>query len=227
MQDEDKVNRLSIPEGFPSESFEATRTILLPYLVTHPESWRLFTGAWTAMFYRYCSFLQNDNEYAHSIGVYGRTPVPEERYIQENALFCFFSAGFSMVESGCFALHAIASIINPGNFQVSQEHLRRITSIEVRKQFQKQYSSENVTDILKMMTGDEYTEFKKIRHTLTHRTAPGRHAYPDKKRVIWQLTDEELDEFTTKYWRLWLTEQVGDFTDATATFSRKYLVDSL
>ena len=232
MQDEDKINGLAVPDSFPSQSYEATKTILLPYRQTNPEELSHFNGAWNAMFYRYISFLQNDELFRLSLRRHGSTPVPEQRYIQENALFCFFSAGFSMVESGCYALYAIASIIDHKHFPVSQKHLRTISPPKVYDQFQKRYPDEEVIGVLKVMTENKYREFKEIRNTLTHRTSPGRIIHlrsgegPGHDRVIWRLTNSELNESTTESWKLWLIELINDFTDATATFSQRHLVDS-
>jgi len=91
----------------------------------YAESLQMFAGAWNAVRYRYLACVEHDQSFTSSIQ---QQLTPLERYHQERDLFGFFVSGLSTIESLCYGLYAVASIIEPAGFAIrTQQDLRGVT----------------------------------------------------------------------------------------------------
>jgi hypothetical protein len=114
-----------LPADFPVGPYEAVqKRVSVDLKESHPDSRGQFAGGWNALRYRYQACDEHDREFTRSIQ---SEQTPRERYIQERELFGFFVSGQSAIESLCYSLHAIASVIKAVEFPIqTKEDLKRI-----------------------------------------------------------------------------------------------------
>lgn len=192
-------NGLPPPEGFPTEPYNKIYDVVLATNPTHPlyEHW---SGAWMALAYRYCAAVDCGAQFADLCSKHGASPGPEHRYLQEKALFEFFSTGFSAFECTFYGLYAIGAFVAPASFVLSSERdQQRISPASTKDAFWRAFPNDPILTAFSALFADsEYRRWKEIRNVLTHRTAPGRRIYvsiggDEDLPTEWKLTSSPLD----------------------------------
>ncbi len=215
---------LVMPEDFAVEPYEAIHSRLTIEKENQPDAWAEYAGAWNAVAYRFHACADHDEAYTESIQRAGDSPPQPERYIQEKELFGFFVTGLSAIESLCYGLFAIASMLNERCFLMTTTKDKR--SIRFRKttqQFAKAFPGEDVTCALEQMRdSEEFSEWREIRNILTHRLAPGRVVHLSTKSSsrpsLWKI-GTPLDGETTASRRKWLAVTISRLLKATDEFT--------
>jgi hypothetical protein len=227
---EDKLaitTNLNMPQDFDVDSYNAVHKCLRSKITLNNDVWGYYAGGWNAIMYRFLTVDESDKKFTGSINKSGGTPVPCERYIQERELFSFFVNGLATIESFCFAIYAIGSLVEPSAFSMSTERKRRNINPEntVRK-FKKRYPNEQVTkELQKLVESDEFECWKEIRNVLAHRLSPGREVSVNlsfgggnfQKSVTWNKVIS-IDENTTKIRRQWLANTLNRLLLAAKNF---------
>lgn len=218
------------PVDFPVESYEAINSLMRPKYNIHFDLWRHYSAAWNGLAHRFVSCARYDKAFAKSVRRFSAWPNKSaKRHSQEHALFGFFVAGQSSVESLCYALFAIGSILKPAHFPIMDPDVMSKISPEMtadkfdsKKGFQKQ----DISTALRRMIDDQvYKEWKRVRNVLIHRQAPGRTlemggaAHGD---VLW-TEGITIDVGTTASRRKWLAETLRDLLDAANDFTSSHL----
>jgi hypothetical protein len=213
-----------MPPDFPAEPYESIQQrVSVDLGESHPEPRKLFAGGWNAVRYRYLACTEHDRDFTHSIQQ-ERTHL--ERYHQERDLFGFFVTGLSTIESLCFALYAIGSIVKPNEFPIGTDrNLREITPARTARQFAESFQGEPLTTALEQLTNSgEFAEWSRLRNVLAHRTTPGRGIYvggPQHGTIEWAGIN--LDDETTPSRRRWLSEVVRGLLEAGDLFTTRVL----
>lgn len=198
-----KINGLII-ENFPFDKYEAIYSILSSKY-TQNNVYEHFSGAWNALSYRYKATTDHGKDFIELLNLHGTTPPPEERYLQEKALFDHFSSCFSIFESICYGFFALGSIIDPIKFAINNpEDQRKISPEKTEEMFRKVFPSEEITKALtKLISDTGYKEIRNTRNILTHRISPGRKVYvnigkEESPQTEWKLNNKPLNETIIK-----------------------------
>lgn len=195
-----KTNGLII-QNFPQNEYEIIHSILSSKYAERKE-YEHFAGAWNAVAYRYKATIDHGNYFIKLLKQDGTTPPPEERYLQEKALFDHFSSCFSVFESICYGFFAIGSIISPEYFSINDSADQRKISPETTKRtFQNAFPDEQITKaLIELISDPAFENIRNTRNILTHRTSPGRKIYlnigkDESPPTEWKLNNKPLDEF--------------------------------
>ncbi|MDO8566097.1 MAG: hypothetical protein Q7S04_02870 [Candidatus Moranbacteria bacterium] len=193
------TNGLIVPVGFPVASYESIHSIVSTAQASHL-LYEHYAGAWNALAYRFRASMDHGDAFVLLFNSNGPTPPPEERYMQEKALFDFFSAGFSVFESTFYGLYVIGAFLSPTLFSLSsQKEQQQITPNRTRDTFTRAFPSDPILNTFSALFMDpEYQKWREIRNVLTHRTAPGRRIYvsigsDDAPPTEWKLNNSVLD----------------------------------
>jgi hypothetical protein len=189
----------------------------------HPESWREFACAWNAVAYRFCSCAEHDVAFTEAMKRPEKFSKSHEIYIQERELFCFFVSGMSVIESTCYALFAVGSMLDVRTFPIATpEDKRKINPEMTADKFGSAFAFESISSILQQLIGSEdYQEWKTMRNIISHRSAPPRTLFVGGEHhgeVVWGLSIQ-LDEHTTNSRRKWLADTLCDVLKAAETFT--------
>ena len=215
---------LVMPNDFAAEPYEAIRSRVVAKKEAYPHSWAQYAGAWNAFAYRFLSCADHDRAFIGSIRRFGNSPPQPERYKQERELFGFFVTGLAAIESLCYGLFAIASMLDAQNFPITKpDHMRSINPEKTTKQFAVAFPEEDITAALQQMcTAQDFRDWKEIRNILAHRSTPGRVFHlggPHHGEALW-VKGIQIDINTTASRREWLAittcallNAADDFTD--------------
>jgi len=167
---------LVMPEDFAVAPYEAIHSHVCTRKEACPHSWDQYAGAWNAVAYRFLSCMDHDKAFTESFERSGDAPPQPERYIQERALFGFFVTGLAALESLCYGLFAIASMVDARTFPITTpEDMRSITPERTACQFGRAFPNESMTAALRRVIGtSDFLDWKEVRNILAHRAAPGR-----------------------------------------------------
>jgi uncharacterized Zn finger protein (UPF0148 family) len=197
-----------------------------------PESWEQFKLAWRAFPIRFSWCDKYDKEFTESFKRAGGGPGRIERDTQERAVFAFFATGLSAIDTFCYSLYAIGSMVDPQEFPIAKKkHLRNITPNNTNKKYNNRFGADTISVLLQAVIDDStYKEWRKIRNDLIHCSAPGRLIHlsvggPSKKDDLWQHINFEIpiNADTTRSRRNWLADTLSSLQADSHHFIDKYL----
>lgn len=88
--------------------------------------------------YRYRTMSEYDEQFTLSTTKFGKSPLDDERYNQEKALFGFLIDATSTTECFFYSTYCVASILKPSEFPISDgKTLKRLYPQEVAQEFQR------------------------------------------------------------------------------------------
>jgi hypothetical protein len=219
-----RINGIVVPPDFPREPFELIHEVLTSISADQP-AYLHFSGAWGAVAYRYRGAVESGEEFLVSLDAHGSSPKPEERFIQEKALFEFFSSGFSVFEASFYAAFAIGAIVAPDMFPIAAEtDQQRISPTTTKAAFRRAFMGDSILEMFDGIFNDpRYQQWREIRNVLTHRSAPGRRFYvsigsDDAPPTAWSLKNLPLNAALVSSERTELSRLLRTFTDGLATF---------
>jgi hypothetical protein len=170
----------------------------------------------------------HDIIFTESIRKSGSAPPLKERYVQENALFGFFTTGVSSLESCCYGAYAIASMVNPC-YRLTNKIVKSLNPQVIFHYFEDFYETGRLTQSLKIMVEDtNYQNLRKFRNVLIHRTYFGRIIQLSTKRElpdIWKLGDVVLNDKFTAERRFWISGMLTNLMNGIEDFVSKYLTE--
>jgi len=220
------IHGLEMSTDFPDKPYLAIESKIFNKKDIHPESWEQFSGFWNAVLYRFRSCTEHSDQYNDSIKKAGNSPPQPERYTQEKELFCFFVTGLATIESLCYGVYAIGSIIKPEYFNILPNNLINIKPTETERQFKKAFENHMISiSLQKMLTDPIYKEWKIIRNILAHRSLPGRrfhHGGSHDGKTLW-IEGIQIDANTTVSRREWLVNTISILFKDAETFTNSHL----
>jgi hypothetical protein len=197
------TNGLLVPPDFPMAPYNSIYTRVVATRAQHA-LYEHHAGAWNALAYRFRSMVDTGQEFASSIARHGDSPLPQERYGQERALFDFYSAGFSVFECTFYGLYAIGVFLQPLTFPLaSPEDQQKVTPGSTKKSYEKAFPGAPILKAFSTLFNDpEYQGWRVVRNVLTHRVAPGRVMYvsigaDDVLQTEWKLNKKPIDASLT------------------------------
>lgn len=213
------------PEDFPVTPYEAIHSVVSASRGTYRHSFAQFAGAWNAVCYRYLSCAEHDEAFTASLRRASASPPPDERYIQERELFGFFVTGLASIESLCYGLFAIGSMLDADSFPIADpKDMRRVDPKRTANRFEQAFPDDAVTAKLReMVAARGFRQWSDIRNILAHREAPGRHFYrggPFNGAALW-LNGIPLEEDFTACRRKWLAHTIGAIMQASLEFAQR------
>ncbi len=217
---------LEMPDDFEYVAYEAVHSRIGPLNASHQPQWSEYAPAWSAVATRFYACAEYDEAFSRSIGTNDAPPQPE-RYHQERNLFGFFITGLSVIESACYGLYAIASMLDDVYFPIRKAgHKKAISPESTADRFRTTFPTEALSRALnKMVNSQEYEDWKEIRNILAHRGSPGRviHATigsgDNRGDALW-LHGISLNVSTTPSRRAWLASTLGTLIREADSFTR-------
>jgi hypothetical protein len=216
-----------MPEDFAIGPYESIHKRVSAQKDAHPQAWDEYAGGWNAVAYRFAATADHDTAFTGSVSRAATGAPHGERYVQERELFNFFANGLATINCFCYGIFAIASMTNAQSFPMATADDRRCIKLETtRDRFANAFPKENITSVLMgLSTSHELQEWRRVRNTLSHRSAPGRVVRlstsgpsPDH----WKI-GMDIDTNTTAIWRQWLAETMLTLLTAADEFTRHYL----
>jgi hypothetical protein len=218
---------IEVPPDFPEEAYNDFAEKLAPLQPKHREAYRHYAGGWNAVAYRFTSAAEFDAEFTKSTQT--STSVTE-RQIQERSLFGFFVFAVAVLDSAAYALHAVAHMIAPANFPLTDLH--RITFSSVTANFGENFASDRIASALQAICDDlEMSRLREIRNVLAHRVSTIRDYHSSSATPTWDLQYHllssglqkiEIDETTTSRSRNALSAQLACLANAARDFARTH-----
>ncbi len=214
-----------VPKNFPANPYKKIYERMVKYKDDYKDSWHEFAGGWNAVSYRFLICFENYELFTETVKKYTNAPPQPYRYIQERELFSFFVSGLSTIESICYSLYAICSILKSSEFPINEDDLRNIKPEVVKSKLKCNFENEKITSEIENLTDDtEYFNWKKIRNVLAHRTSPRRHIYTGGEmngKALW--LGLEINENTTSSKFDWLIDKITYLVNGVDDFTLKYL----
>ncbi|MEE7624713.1 hypothetical protein V3O24_00950 [Methylobacter sp. Wu8] len=104
-----KVHSINLPSNFPFREMEAFKTAADSILTLEipGATWQEYAGATNLIGWRFRGCYEDMNKWI-DLWNHCDKASSEEIYLRERALFGFFTAGLSCVETTCYALYALA-----------------------------------------------------------------------------------------------------------------------
>src|SRR5215210_4003084 len=148
---------IEMPKDFASAPYEAVSSRVSAKNQTHPDSLVQFAAAWNAVRHRFLSCTEHSEAFTKAIkeaGIPGVTPQTADMwYAQQKELFDFFMTGLSTIESICYGLYAVGSILNTQQFPITTPHdLRRIGTNSTARKFTTVFANEPISSTLQQLT---------------------------------------------------------------------------
>lgn len=219
-----------IPEDFPKSTYEAIMTRVLSLREPNQETYKEFFGSWNALRYRYIALAEADDEYRAAFDAGGDAPHQPSRYHQERDLFRFFVEGLSVIETFCYGLYSICSMLDPSKCSVATDEKKyKVKPHFVKESLQAHFSEDRITAVLtSCLESEELRGWKKVRNVLAHRGHPGRiismsvggsigsgtGSVEDPTPSHW-FSGVDITQETTSTRRRWLAEILKELLDAT------------
>jgi hypothetical protein len=201
-----------LPDDFAYASYEAVASRMAHLHESHQPQWSEYVTAWTGVPNRFRACAEHDEAFSRSIQANDAPPQPE-RYHQERDLFGFFINGLSAIESTCYGLYAIASMLDDVYFPIKKAKNRRAISPEnTANRFRTTFPNDGISRALnRMVNSQEFEDWKELRNILAHRGSPGRNIHvtvgagASHGDALW-INGIPLDASTTPTRRTWLAD---------------------
>ena len=227
---------LATPADFPIDVYDEVGHRMGNLSGKNRDHLREFLGGWQAVAYRSIACAKYDSDFTELMRLYGANPSFEQQYLQGQYLFNFFINGLSILESICYALFAIGSLVKPSSFLIAtSEERKRISPENTEKCFRQVFGLEPITTLLTglVINSQEFQDWKIIRNVLIHRVIPSRlvslSTTNTKVPDIWRVEIAsgltlDLDMNTTISKRLWLNNQLILLITEINAFTQKELI---
>ena len=178
---------------------------------------REFRPGWNAVARRFASCAGFEEAFVGSIQTHGDSPTPIYRHAQEEALFGFFVAGLSTLESLGYALWFVAAALKPHRFPAAtNEDLRKICLSVLKDKMLADFGADPLARALDALcSSSEFQSWKDIRNTLAHRSSPSRTIFMSNagpaQAAVWNTPGGPitLDAAMARSRRAWLAASTG------------------
>lgn len=172
------LGTFDMPVDLPVSEYDKVMAIVGKHQ-TQVDVYKAFVAAWTGVAYR----CRGMNEFAHdflSSANQSTSPEINERFRQDNNLFCFFAAGLSALECVILSSYCVGSLANPVAFPISVAKDLDFRVAEVLKRFKNTFPSSPVSTTLEQVIScDDYQQLSNFRNALAHRGTPPRTHYAE------------------------------------------------
>src|SRR5262249_1795612 len=127
---------INMPPDFPTDAHNEVVEKLGPYQPQNPRLLSEVAAAWNAVAIRFKTVANADERYTFSIMSNEASSSPDERVVQQEALFTFFVNGHAALESFAYAAFAIGAMLRPAHFPMNRrENLRAVNFKNTKSRF--------------------------------------------------------------------------------------------
>jgi hypothetical protein len=170
-----------MPADFPARAFDSLVAVIDVLDVRHrqdhngepDDAWRQFTAAANSVRYRWKAMAEADDAYRSLLAAPAQ--MIDGRYLEESALFSFFTNALSAAELAFYMMYAAGAQLEPSKFTALVTNPRSVVPRLVVASFAEAYSSEHfATSLATMYDSDIYKTIRDRRHILSHRGSPPR-----------------------------------------------------
>lgn len=163
---------IPMPPSFNSASHDAVNAQVSQHSSSNPRAWRSFAAAWNALAYRWLDAAEADEIFTQSVKR-SVSPPPSERRHQDDALFRFFTASASALETFYFSTYCAGALIDQAAFPLgSPKDLKRYPNT-VASFYAKQFPGDPLSNAMaSLLTTAEYQALIDFRNFLAHRGSP-------------------------------------------------------
>lgn len=157
------------PESFNADAHVEINERVAKYSQTHALRWRSFASGWNGLAHRFRSATESHKALTESVQR-SSAPAPEERYIQELALFTFVVSAVSTVECFYYSMYCIGGIIVPNKFPMSKSKDLKFYPEKVSKLYIEEFPAEQHSiSMASFLTDSQLIQLTELRNVLTHR----------------------------------------------------------
>jgi hypothetical protein len=195
---------LDMPGDFPILPYEAVHKHVAGKLpIAAPDAFTVYALSWNGVARRFYSLGAMEAAYEATFPRSNK----EQRQVQEEALFGFFSTALSVIECACFSLYCLARTSNPRAFP---DHEKNMTPTSLLARLKKAHPAAPLTISLgALLTDPRFAKLSDIRNVLAHRGTPGRTKFWDPANTrpgsaIWHQGDIPVRAGLLHSWRRWL-----------------------
>jgi hypothetical protein len=170
-----------MPSDFPSTAFDSfvksANLVDEKYRAANNNKvnpdWSAVASATNGLAYRWLALVDAEKTFGSTF--IKATKTPENRYIEETALFAFFSNALSAIELSYFAIYGFAAQLEPTLFDLVRVNPRKITPENVTKKFNTAWPADALTlELSKANASLPFKDVTELRNVLSHRGTPAR-----------------------------------------------------
>lgn len=228
---------ITSPPGFNAAAYEAVHQQVSNLNMGPTNELYLYGSGWNAVVYRYRAALEHEERFTSLISV-SASPVPEDRYAQEQALFGFIVSAASAVEAFCFAVNFLGGFAGEPAFAVSKSKDLLFVPNVVAERLVAVFPGESLTVMVRdVLISPEYERINDFRRVLFHRGTPPRRfnvgdstrpfaatpANPGDLPSDWKYAFT-VDATMIRPLRDWLVSSFDKLMDAAREFAQLHLV---
>ncbi len=222
---------ITMPPSFNKSAHDGVNRRLAQYSQTHKKQWQSFATAWNGIAYRTHTALDNDTNFTNSVSR-SNSPLPEERFKQEEALFSFFVCSVSALECFFYAAYCFASISKPTVFPISLPKDLKFYPKDVAAKYAVEFAGDGLTvEMANCLSSSEYVTMVDFRNVLTHRGTIPRNFYrggdedgtatmpsnPTEVSTKWEY-NLVIDGITTRKYTTWFIGELSSLLSAASQF---------
>lgn len=230
---------IHLSDDFPKDSYDHIHHLVNAYYTAKGKELKgqisAFGMGWNAVVYRYRGMTDNNIEYSTRMRKSG-AHSHEDLYLQDQAMFSFFTNGLSVLECLFFSIYCLGAVASNGAIIISESRDLQVYPHNVVAEFVKVFSKESLLTKMKATLAErEYGRLCGYRNVLSHRgyltrkifiggADDGKITMPSNPKDIptqWQL-DCQLDENTTSDYRQWIVLKINELIIELEAFCEKY-----
>ncbi|MDP1771453.1 MAG: hypothetical protein Q8L15_04155 [Methylobacter sp.] len=220
-----KTHQLYLPSNFPfteMDAFKAAADRLLMPETSIIEEWQEYAGAINLIGWRFRNCHEDMERWIGSLNMHGENGDFEEEYLRDRALFGFFTAGLSCIESTCYALSALAYHLALLDLPSKMDKKWYLYPKDLEKRLLERPKTVALKTKLHELTGsNEFERLKQLRDRVTHRSNLPRNqtlsisnnahqvfAKTNSTKLYGEETELTINELFLKDMLAWLAESV-------------------
>lgn len=170
---------IQYPTGFDKLTYAKVNQALAPHAnAQSAQTWRVFAAAWNGIAYRLRGAQEHCARLSESLRK-SSAPAPEERYVQEAALFSFYASLASALECFYLAAYCAGSLRRPALLPASKPgHLSKYSK-DVVDAFNRQFAGDPISVALdNPLSNKWWLPLFEFRNALMHRgSLPRQHFF--------------------------------------------------
>ena len=227
------LHGIPAPADFPTSWYDKVNHLFETSGLADRNTREQLRGGWNAVAFQFLAAARCDEEWRASLAEHGTAPSPDQRLRQETAVFGFYVASMSVLESFCYAAFASAALERPTAFAEvdTPAQQRRITPALTRDRLRAQFPDAALTTgIAAMLASTDYQRLADIRNALVHRSLPPRLHFREAgvaevRPSLWQLEIHGFESLAvsaevTEGPRNWLSQTLAGLMRDMARFLR-------
>jgi hypothetical protein len=173
-----KTVGISLISSFPVKAFDAVDQGMSRRrsIQSNDSAWRGFAAAWNAVAYRLIAAHRHAERLSELASRSASTP--EERFQQDDEMFCWVVAAQSAIECAFFAAEIVTAVASADSFDPMDDGDLRLSVKGIAEKVAQRFPQLKITEVLKRHSAaDEFRTLSDLRRVLFHRGTLPRHIH--------------------------------------------------